>query len=87
MHTKAVAAQTINYLGYNILFQNVEIVWYKDFLSMFDNKKSNLHYFDALFSRESATAPTYAANSAFWHIRTSDKTKHACFYLCNVMVI
>ena len=79
MYAKVVAAQTINYLGYDILFQDVDIIWYKNPLKLFHDKKSKLHNFDALFSRDGATSPRYApydANSGFYYIRSNDKTKY-----------
>ena len=79
MYAKVIAAQTVNYLGYNILFQDVDIIWYKDPFTLFHDKSSSLHKFDALFSRDGATSPRYApydANSGFYYVKSNDKTKY-----------
>ena len=47
MYAKVIAAQTVNYLGYNILFQDVDIIWYKDPFTLFHDKSSSLHKFPA----------------------------------------
>lgn len=76
MYTKAVAVQLVNWLGYNVLFQDVDVVWYKNPL---DFLRSSHTDYDVLFQEDGARSVRYApysANSGFYFIRYNEKTRH-----------
>ena len=77
MFAKVLCVQLINELGYDLLFQDVDVVWYKDPLEYFHDE--TLPRFDIYFqddgSRQERYAP-YSANSGFYYVRSNDKTKH-----------
>merc|ERR1711862_150012 len=68
-------------LNYNFLFQDVDIIWYKNPLDFFHNNSSNnsLRNFDILLSRDGNNqlrfSPFYA-NSGFYYVRSNDKTRY-----------
>jgi len=77
MYAKVISVQLVNELGYDLLFQDVDIVWYKNPLDYFHDK--SLPEFDVYFqddgSRQERYAP-YSANSGFYYVRSNDLTKH-----------
>jgi len=79
MYAKVVTVQTINMLGYDVLFQDVDIIWYNEPLTLFHDKNHPNYDFDCLFSRDGATTVRYApydANSGFYYIRYNERTKY-----------
>lgn len=80
MFAKVIPVQLINMLGYDILFQDVDVVWYKNPLLQFHNVSSSLAKFDILFQDDGARSLRYApfsANSGFYYIRCNPKTNYA----------
>jgi len=79
MYAKVVCVQLINYMGYDLLFQDVDIHWYKNPLTAFHNTTSPLYNFDILLqddgSRSLRYAP-YCANSGFYYARYNDRTRY-----------
>lgn len=78
MYAKVVTVQLINRLGYDVLFQDVDVVWYKNPLTFFHDKKNPLYAFDMLFQDDGARSLRYApysANTGFYYVRNNDKTK------------
>ena len=77
MFAKVVCVQLVNELGYDLLFQDVDVVWYKDPLTYFHD--TTLPQFDLYFqddgSRQERYAP-YSANTGFYYVRSNDKTRH-----------
>ena len=77
MFAKILCVQLVNELGYDLLFMDVDIVWYRNPLDYFMNK--SLPQFDVYFqddgSRQERYAP-YSANSGFYFVRSNPKTKH-----------
>jgi hypothetical protein len=77
MFAKILCVQLVNELGFDLLFQDVDIVWYRNPLDYFMNK--SLPQFDVYFqddgSRQERYAP-YSANSGFYFVRSNPKTKH-----------
>ena len=49
VYSKIVAAQLVNMLGYNMIFQDVDVVWNKDPLSIFLDQRSLYSKYDMLF--------------------------------------
>eukprot|EP00970_Alexandrium_tamarense_P000751 scaffold85_cov145-Alexandrium_tamarense.AAC.55 len=77
MFAKVVCVQLVNELGKDLLFQDVDVVWYQNPLEYFHD--SSLTEFDIYFqddgSRQERYAP-YSANSGFYFVRSNDKTKY-----------
>ena len=49
MMAKVLCVQMVSTLRYNILFQDVDIVWYKNPIPFFEEKNTDLQEFDMLF--------------------------------------
>lgn len=65
-------------MGYDILFQDVDIVWYKDPLTFFENRKDPMYNYDVYFQDDGNHAlyyGPYSANTGFYYVRNSDKTR------------
>ncbi|KAL3826599.1 hypothetical protein ACHAXA_010524 [Cyclostephanos tholiformis] len=78
MYAKVVTVQLINRIGYDVLFQDVDLVWYKNPLTFFHDKTSPMYAFDILFQDDGARTTRYApysANTGFYYVRNNDKTK------------
>ena len=76
MMAKVICVQMITALKYNILFQDVDIVWYKDPIQYFEN---NLPEFDMLFQDDGGHTVRYApysANSGFYYVRHNRRTEY-----------
>jgi hypothetical protein len=77
MFAKVLCVQLVNELGYDLLFQDVDVVWYKPPLDFFLDK--SMPVFDVYFqddgSRQERYAP-YSANSGFYFVRSNAKTRH-----------
>ena len=77
MFAKVLCVQLVNELGYDLLFQDADIIWYKDPLEFFHNK--SLPYFDMYFqddgNRQDRFAP-YSANTGFYYVRSNDITRN-----------
>mmetsp|Transcript_20280 Transcript_20280/g.41434 ORF Transcript_20280/g.41434 Transcript_20280/m.41434 type:complete len:652 (-) Transcript_20280:1308-3263(-) len=77
MFAKVVCVQLVNELGYDLLFSDVDVVWYRNPVDYFHER--SLDGFDVFFqddgSRQERYAP-YSANSGFYYVRSNQKTKH-----------
>eukprot|EP00591_Stephanopyxis_turris_P009357 CAMPEP_0195515512 /NCGR_PEP_ID=MMETSP0794_2-20130614/6554_1 /TAXON_ID=515487 /ORGANISM="Stephanopyxis turris, Strain CCMP 815" /LENGTH=544 /DNA_ID=CAMNT_0040643943 /DNA_START=219 /DNA_END=1853 /DNA_ORIENTATION=+ len=79
MYAKVVTVQLINMMGYDVLFQDVDMHWYKNPLEAFHEELSPLHDFDILFQDDGARSLRYApycANSGFYYVRHNPKTRY-----------
>lgn len=79
MFAKAVCVHMISFLGYDLLFQDVDIVWYKNPLEYFHDPTNEFKDFDVYFQDDGAHSPRYApysANSGFYYIRHNDLTRY-----------
>ena len=79
MFAKVVCVQLINHLGYDLLFQDVDVVWYKNPLEYFHDTSNPYHDFDMYFQDDGAHSERYApysANSGFYYVRNNEKTKY-----------
>mmetsp|Transcript_6501 Transcript_6501/g.9290 ORF Transcript_6501/g.9290 Transcript_6501/m.9290 type:complete len:591 (+) Transcript_6501:101-1873(+) len=79
MFAKVVCVQIINFMGYDLLFQDVDVVWYKNPLEYFHDKKNPHYNFDMYFQDDGARGPRYApysANSGFYYVRNNEMTKY-----------
>jgi len=77
MFAKVLCVQLVNALGYDLLFQDVDMVWFKSPLDFFQDE--SLPKFDMYFqddgNRQLRFAP-YSANSGFYFVRSNPKTRH-----------
>jgi hypothetical protein len=79
MYAKVVTVQAVNMLGYDVLFQDVDMFWYTNPLVFFHDKHSSLYNFDVLFSMDGAKTQRYApydANTGFYYVRYNLKTQY-----------
>merc|ERR1719223_1020867 len=49
MFAKVLCVQLINHLGYDVLFQDVDVIWYKNPLKFFQKRKNEANSFDLYF--------------------------------------
>lgn len=76
MMAKVFCVHMISALNYNILFQDVDIVWYRNPIPFFE--KENLK-FDLLFQDDGGHTrrySPYSANSGFYYVRANPRTKY-----------
>jgi len=79
MMAKVMCVQMVSSLGYNVLFQDVDIVWYKNPVPYFEEKHTKLQDFDMMFQDDGGHSTRYApysANSGFYYVRANAKTAH-----------
>ncbi len=79
MLAKVYCVQMISMLGYDILFQDVDIVWHQNPLDFFHDTSNPSYGFDAYFQDDGNHGLFYApysANTGFYYIRNNDKTVH-----------
>jgi hypothetical protein len=82
MLAKVFCVQMVSMLGYDFLFQDVDIVWYKHPLEYFDKNPG----FDVYFQDDGAHSTRYApysANSGFYFVRHNDRTQ---FFLTSILM-
>jgi hypothetical protein len=79
MLAKVYCVQMISMLGYDLLFQDVDIVWHRNPLDFFHDP-SNAHAgFDTYFQDDGNHGLFYApysANTGFYYVRNNDKTRN-----------
>lgn len=59
MMAKVICVQVISMLKKDILFQDVDVVWYRNPLEYFHDKDSPLQIYDALFQDDGAHSTRY----------------------------
>lgn len=78
MMAKVMCVHMVSSLKYNILFQDVDIVWYKSPLPYFEEKGTSLQEFDMIFQDDGGHTTRYApysANSGFYYVRYNARTE------------
>jgi Nucleotide-diphospho-sugar transferase len=79
------SAQLVSSLGYDFIFQDVDVVWYKHPIQYFaDDNGANA--FDIYFQEDGARTLMFApydANSGFYFVRNNERTRH---YLTSVLM-
>jgi len=80
MYAKVLCVLYVSLLGHDVLFQDVDIVWYKDPLTYFHDKSNvAIQEFDILFQHDGSAQPRYnpySANSGFYYVRANKKTAY-----------
>ena len=64
MMAKVMCVQLVSALEYNVLFQDVDIVYYKSPIPYFEDKDSPLQEFDMMFKDDGGHTVRYAPYSA-----------------------
>mmetsp|Transcript_24051 Transcript_24051/g.29542 ORF Transcript_24051/g.29542 Transcript_24051/m.29542 type:complete len:581 (-) Transcript_24051:98-1840(-) len=85
MFQKVISVALINLLGYDLLFMDVDIVWYKEPLNFFHSDESVSQY-DIMFQDDGARSIRYApysANSGFYYVRHNERTTYLFTRLLN----
>mmetsp|Transcript_18308 Transcript_18308/g.32250 ORF Transcript_18308/g.32250 Transcript_18308/m.32250 type:complete len:578 (-) Transcript_18308:1067-2800(-) len=77
MMSKVYCVHLINSLGYDLLFQDADLVWYKDPLEYFKNRTDG---FDMYFQHDGDHHPgnfkPLAANTGFYYVRYNKRTEY-----------
>lgn len=79
MYAKVVCVQLINMLGYDVLFQDVDIIWFKDPLPLLRDKSGPYGNFDIVAQNDGAHSvrfAPYSANSGFYYARHNRRTRY-----------
>jgi len=79
MFAKVVCVQLTSMLGYDLLFQDVDVVWYRNPLDYFHDESNPYYNFDMYFQDDGAHSARYAptsANSGFYYVRNNNKTRY-----------
>jgi Nucleotide-diphospho-sugar transferase len=75
---KVQAVQMVNLLGFDVLFQDVDLVWYKNPLPFFLNTSGRFSSHDVVFQEDGARSKrfmTYFANTGFFFIKANARTR------------
>eukprot|EP00980_Cylindrotheca_fusiformis_P015152 scaffold4183_cov137-Cylindrotheca_fusiformis.AAC.15 len=86
MAAKVYCVHLVSQLGYDVLFQDVDVIWYKNPLPWFCNSSSPYRDFDMIFQDDGNHALYYApysANTGFYFVRHSERTVY--FLNCLLM--
>ena len=59
MFAKVLCVQLINHLGYDVLFQDVDVIWYKNPLKFFQKRKNEANSFDLYFQDDGSRSSRY----------------------------
>jgi len=79
MMAKVFCVQMLSMLGYDVLFQDVDLVWFKNPLEYFHDENNPLYNFDIYFQDDGNHAVYYApysANTGFYYVRSNPRTEH-----------
>ena len=79
MIAKVYCIQMVSMLGYDILFQDVDVVWYQNPLLWFHDESNPYHGFDMYFQDDGNHALYYApysANTGFYYVRNNERTQY-----------
>lgn len=71
--------QLVSLLGYDVLFQDVDVVWFKDPLEYFHDETTEDANFDVYFQDDGNHALYYApysANTGFYYVRNNARTQY-----------
>jgi Nucleotide-diphospho-sugar transferase len=79
MMAKVYCVQQMVWLGYNVLFQDVDVIWYQHPLSHITHTETDTEPYDVYFQDDGNHAiyyGPYSANTGFYYVRNNDKTRH-----------
>jgi len=78
MAAKVYCVQMVSMLGHDILFQDVDVIWYKNPLEWFHDANNPHYHFDMYFQDDGNHALFYApysANTGFYYVRNNPRTQ------------
>jgi Nucleotide-diphospho-sugar transferase len=78
MMAKLICVQLVSMLGYDFLFQDVDIVWFKNPMEYFTKIRNETEY-DVVFQDDgghSVRYAPYAANTGFYYVKHNALTRH-----------
>eukprot|EP00547_Thalassionema_nitzschioides_P003286 CAMPEP_0194223600 /NCGR_PEP_ID=MMETSP0156-20130528/35539_1 /TAXON_ID=33649 /ORGANISM="Thalassionema nitzschioides, Strain L26-B" /LENGTH=541 /DNA_ID=CAMNT_0038954813 /DNA_START=1 /DNA_END=1626 /DNA_ORIENTATION=- len=76
MMAKVFCVHWVVSLGYNVLFQDVDVIWFNNPLKFLENRDDG---FDLYFQDDGSQQPRYAPyspNTGFYYVRASEKTQY-----------
>mmetsp|Transcript_4793 Transcript_4793/g.7003 ORF Transcript_4793/g.7003 Transcript_4793/m.7003 type:complete len:248 (+) Transcript_4793:25-768(+) len=79
MQAKVFCVQLVAMLDYDFLFQDVDLVWFRNPLEFFHDKLNPWYNFDIYFQDDGNHAlyySPYSANTGFYYVRRSDRTRY-----------
>mmetsp|Transcript_1784 Transcript_1784/g.3441 ORF Transcript_1784/g.3441 Transcript_1784/m.3441 type:complete len:608 (-) Transcript_1784:88-1911(-) len=80
MYAKVLCVLYVSLLGHDVLFSDVDVVWFRDPLTYFhDESNRDIQKFDILFQHDGSSQPRYnpfSANSGFYYVRANKKTQY-----------
>lgn len=80
MQAKILCVVHVLSLGYDVLFQDVDMVWFKDPLEYFhDESNTAIKNFDIMFQHDGSSQMRYSplsANSGFYYVRANKKAQY-----------
>eukprot|EP00532_Pseudo-nitzschia_australis_P001674 CAMPEP_0168204718 /NCGR_PEP_ID=MMETSP0139_2-20121125/25542_1 /TAXON_ID=44445 /ORGANISM="Pseudo-nitzschia australis, Strain 10249 10 AB" /LENGTH=730 /DNA_ID=CAMNT_0008130665 /DNA_START=237 /DNA_END=2429 /DNA_ORIENTATION=+ len=79
MLSKVYCVHLVSQLGYDLLFQDVDVIWYKDPLTWFHQEDSPSQKYDIIFQDDGARTLFYApysANTGFYYVRNNRRTQN-----------
>lgn len=76
MMAKVYCVQMVNALGYDLLFQDVDMIWYRDPIKFFIDDKNEFDMYFQDDGNHAAFYAPYSANTGFYFVRCNDKTRH-----------
>jgi Nucleotide-diphospho-sugar transferase len=79
MMAKVICVQLVSMMGFDFLFQDVDIVWFKNPLAYFHDRTNPAYRYDVFFQDDGGHSVRYApysANSGFYFVRHNARTRH-----------
>ena len=79
MMAKVYCVHLISVIGHDVLFQDVDIIWYQNPVTYFHDKNAEDSNFDVYFQDDGNHAVYYApysANTGFYYVRNNERTRH-----------
>jgi len=79
MMAKVYCVQLLAMLDYDFLFQDVDLIWFRNPLEIFHNTSHPWHNFDVYFQDDGNHAlfySPYSANTGFYYVRQNDRTRY-----------
>jgi len=84
MLAKVISVQLVSMLGYDLLFSDVDVVWFKDPLEYFNGPNSSLKEHDLIFQDDGSRTLRYAPVSGMcWYYGTTRLVQHFSKCICS----
>ncbi len=79
MYAKVLSVLLVNSLGYDVLFQDLDVVWYKHPLDFFGGEIKAYADRDIILQDDGSRSPRFSpsfANSGFYFVRNNARTRY-----------